>query len=286
MQHLLLYARFASRVTVRSNLICAKIGAGMGRNMDYKTFCISRNVIYNEYKIEDGPINKFYELKNPEREAVIAIPDGCIDLQIVLDQCRYKSFLCSSHKAGNITVTGDFTYCFGIKFNPGMTPACVGLPKQSTAGSRRELPELLRTLQMEDILPALTHFEDWVEFMQRNIDLKRKQTQKHVLVTYIVKEINQSFGNLPINELVERTGYSHCYVDRMFKEMVGLSLKKYADIIRMQNSIHMLEKKESEDLLELLGYYDQSHFIKAFKAFTMVTPNTFKVASKDKLRFV
>ena len=95
------------------------------------------------------------------------------------------------------------------------------------------------------------------------------------MTMYAVNKIDENRGYININELVERVGYSHCYTDRVFKNAVGLSMKQYANIVRIQRSLDILGEKNAADVCNDLGYYDQSHFIKDFKKFTLMTPKAY-----------
>mgnify|MGYP004632730511 FL=1 len=50
----------------------------------------------------------------------------------------------------------------------------------------------------------------------------------------------------------------------------------------MQAGIQYLLEQRDDEIYSELGYYDQAHFIKDFKKFTTVTPNSFK---KDAEKF-
>ena len=58
--------------------------------------------------------------------------------------------------------------------------------------------------------------------------------------------------------------------------MVGASPKKFTSIVRFRNIIQDYHPKAPLSALGFeAGYYDQAHFIKAFKCFTGETPEMF-----------
>lgn len=78
------------------------------------------------------------------------------------------------------------------------------------------------------------------------------------------------------------TGHIHAsrrYVEKLFKNAIGVSPKRYARLIRVKKaSILMLDKKFSGNISSIassLEYYDQSHFLKDFKSVTGQTPTAF-----------
>lgn len=97
------------------------------------------------------------------------------------------------------------------------------------------------------------------------------------LVSFITKVILDKVGVVRVEDVVERTGYSHTYVSKRFKEAVGCTMKTYASIIRTQNAIRFLSDSRYRGVTGLdigtgLGYYDQSHFDREFKKYTTLVP--------------
>jgi len=59
---------------------------------------------------------------------------------------------------------------------------------------------------------------------------------------------------------------------------VGLNPKQYLRIVRFQNILKLRESKYFQDYTTMAfdsGYYDQSHFIRDFKAITDLSPKEF-----------
>ena len=118
-------------------------------------------------------------------------------------------------------------------------------------------------------------FTDKIRMFTDEYDCSADMTDRRAMTMYVVNNIDENRGYVNINELVERVGYSHCYTDRVFKNAVGLSMKQYANIVRIQRSLDILGEKNAADVCNDLGYYDQSHFIKDFKKFTLMTPKAY-----------
>ena len=100
----------------------------------------------------------------------------------------------------------------------------------------------------------------------------------HPLALDVINKINSLNGQVNIGELVEKTGYCHRYVNRVFKKETGLSMKQFASIIRFQKVIHMLTYEKDVDMNDLInetGYYDQAHMINEFKKYTSYTMGQF-----------
>lgn len=88
--------------------------------------------------------------------------------------------------------------------------------------------------------------------------------------------IFSSHGLVTVAEMVAIAGVGERQLERLFKKYIGLSPKYYARIIRF-NYIFKLIKSKKDSWAEIVyqsGYYDQSHFIQNFKAFTGEDPSS------------
>lgn len=89
-----------------------------------------------------------------------------------------------------------------------------------------------------------------------------------------MQQILRSRGNLSIAALEKMLFLSQRRLEQLFKEHIGLSPKKYADIARFQSVLADAEQNSSLTQIALdAGYYDQSHFIRHFRKFTDGPPS-------------
>ena len=82
-------------------------------------------------------------------------------------------------------------------------------------------------------------------------------------------------GNLDIAALSKETGYSRKHLAAVFREHLGLPPKLLARLLRFQRALESLRSGAPPDLARLaldLGYYDQPHFTREFRAFAGITP--------------
>jgi AraC-like DNA-binding protein len=88
--------------------------------------------------------------------------------------------------------------------------------------------------------------------------------------------IENSHGNLRVNELADQIGYSRRNLERRFKEFTGITIKKFINNTRFQFALMLLRRGTvSSDIIYACGYFDQAHFIEEFKNVTGVTPGQF-----------
>ena len=109
---------------------------------------------------------------------------------------------------------------------------------------------------------------------------KRVSPMEHsnLLVLHAANLLVGSAGSVTVEQLAEETGYTTRYIDKSFRSEVGLSPKQLAKIFRFQAAVKALNAHTDRNLTEIameLGYYDQSHFVHDFKAFSGMTPKKY-----------
>jgi len=96
------------------------------------------------------------------------------------------------------------------------------------------------------------------------------------LVFAAITLINQHKGHIRIKELLEKLNISQSPLEKRFRQLVGTSPKKFASIVRLKYTLGMYKQGQSlTDLSYQPGFYDQAHFIKAFKTFAGESPENF-----------
>ncbi|HCJ6671557.1 TPA: AraC family transcriptional regulator [Acinetobacter baumannii] len=96
----------------------------------------------------------------------------------------------------------------------------------------------------------------------------------------LIDVISSSEGFISLEELAQRVGLSRYAIIRLFKANVGLTPHAFQINLKINQAREQL--KQGVPLAELavnLGFSDQSHFHKAFKALTGVTPRQFQLAA-------
>ncbi len=269
--------------------------------MKLRSFCISQNVRYFE-KFENDPMyHKFYELENPEHETIVAVPDGCIDIQFFWKKKECLVVVCGSYLQGDISLTSEYDRCFGVKFNLGVVPKIFSSRIPDLANHRMELTDFPFTEDFYSCLDSRDSFEMKITKF-KNCFQRFEQQETDNLTSYILRSLKAQTGVCYITGLVNETGYGHRHTNIVFKKNLGLTIKKCASILRVQEALECIAGESRSCLYEQtapsglqcdydrknyheLGYYDQSHYIHEFKKFTLHTPNDC-VKQADRIRFV
>ncbi|MDQ9035428.1 AraC family transcriptional regulator [Acinetobacter seifertii] len=95
----------------------------------------------------------------------------------------------------------------------------------------------------------------------------------------LVEAVTSSESFISLEELAQQVGLSRYAIIRLFKANVGLTPHAFQINLKINQARELL--KQGISLVELalnLGFSDQSHFHKAFKAHTGVTPRQFQLA--------
>lgn len=95
----------------------------------------------------------------------------------------------------------------------------------------------------------------------------------------VIQYIIDSKGILTIREIAGKEKLNIRTLERRFIKETGISAKQFAKIVQFQASLDQLTTKDFRKINDIVyanGFSDQSHFIRVFKAFTGVTPHTYR----------
>lgn len=112
----------------------------------------------------------------------------------------------------------------------------------------------------------------------------RFQAKKQLLdfkIRQSLQLILENKGQLSIGKVCNELKLNERTFERRFIKEVGISAKKFSQIIQFQHTLEQLTIKDYTKLTDIVynnGFADQSHFIKVFKAFTGKTPKKFQDA--------
>ncbi|MBS7006789.1 helix-turn-helix domain-containing protein [Anaerostipes sp.] len=227
-------------------------------------------------------ISHFYAFRVEEdvHDILSIVPDGCVDFLFYCSQDHpYASIIGTRLKASPmIGKPGD--YFFGVRFMPGKVLLPDTVKPDELVEGEAALMEFMKEEEVFDKIimsrDFLAQIRNFLEFYVNYHQDALEHLDDRNLGNYLVDEITQRAGNIKIEELGELTGYSVRYVNKVFKENMGISPKTYCKIARFQTILNSLKWEEDEkDLLAIAmnaGYYDQSHMMKDFRKYTNMTP--------------
>jgi AraC-like DNA-binding protein len=218
-----------------------------------------------------------WDLRDGDSHIVTTLPHPTVNLVA-------ESF----HPAIHGVLTGRFTYqltgsgrIFGITFRPaGFRPflgtSVAFLTNSSTSVAAVFGPAgdalVVQLLQMED-------FAEMVALSDRFVRERRPAVDPKVhLVNGIVEHIERDRSVTRVEAVVDRTGMSTRTLQRLFREYVGVSPKWVIQRYRLHEAADQLDSGSEIDLATLaqeLGYADQAHLARDFKALVGRSPREY-----------
>jgi AraC-like DNA-binding protein len=177
----------------------------------------------------------------------------------------------------------------GIRFRVGAAYPFLGIPSVEVVnqtslldllGAEQILPLYERVAQAATLQEQIAYLEAWL--LQR---LTQGKTADK-LVWHSLGKIQQQNGLLSMEGLAQHLNISQRQLERLYQIQVGVTPKLYARLLRVENARQALKQITAFSLTDLglqLGFYDQSHFIREFKAIVGMTPGGYIEHSQAQL---
>jgi AraC-like DNA-binding protein len=176
--------------------------------------------------------------------------------------------------------TIDLTELIGVLFHPGGTLAFFpdnthlftnretsleGIWGRAAANLRNDLREA----------PTPARKFDLLDFALRHRLSESTTTHRTPTIDYVLTQLHRSPGTITIAQLTRDMGIGPRRLSQLFRDHVGVSPKLYCRIQRFQQAVQHMHRGDDIHWAELAltcGYYDQSHFINDFHAFSGLSP--------------
>lgn len=256
--------------------------------MNYQTYIPAEDLqlfVKCYWTLEDADDTK------PERQQIV--PDGCMEMIFQLGNV-YKQYTPNDEFVlqprnfvfGQITQTLEIeatgrTQTFAVRFHPDGFKPFATLPLTAMENRAVPLDELfgIEGQQLETTMLAANNLEAQIVLIESFL---RSRLQTPYAIDWITKESVSTLlalqGQVSVGALSETVNVHRRQLERKFADVIGLSPKQLAKMIRLQTTLRQLSVNPGTSLTELAHvgqYYDQAHFIKDFKEFTGKTPKQF-----------
>lgn len=253
-------------------------------------YILLKTANYRSIKDSEDGFSHFYEffVQDGKNCDINAVPDGSIDLLFNIGENKVHTYISGTVFGAKPWQLGEENNCFGVRFQPG----CGILPKElSMSMLVNEDLEIDGNIFGENLVERIVEAKDLQERRQifkksyEGLLLKNEtNTFAKNIAEYVRKKISETKGQVTVNELSEETGYSLCYLRRVFKEYYGISPKQFSQFIRFQNLLKEVSANGShpEDLALICGYYDEAHMMKEFKRYAGITLGNYIALTQNK----
>jgi AraC-like DNA-binding protein len=236
----------------------------------------------------------FWILENEavaENPRELVLPDGCMELIIhygdlfrqyqpgtSASAVQPRSFLYGQLKKFiEVGPTGK-TGIISARFHPNGTEPFLSVPAQRLTDKITTLDTLFgeKGKKAEQEIIAADSIAKKISILENLLVSQiRPDFQADAVVENCVQRILQYNGLLNIESLDGIYPFSFRQLERKFTAVVGLTPKMFARIVRFRHIFRLANEQNIDTLATLAyesGYYDQSHFIRDFRAFSGLNP--------------
>ncbi len=136
--------------------------------------------------------------------------------------------------------------------------------------SKADYEQLLH--QIQPLPTTQQRIQVLAEYFYHLIAINKKNPQ---VVDIAIAKIFSAKGLIGVNEILKELNISERSLERYFKQFVGVSPQKFIRICRFQTALQKIKTADYQKLTDVaydLGYADQAHFIREFKAFFGTAP--------------
>ena len=253
-------------------------------------------MIYNAYKSKDSSnlIEEIFELKITNSDLPfqsIVLPLGNHSLAYTFKGLHKITVGDTVYNAKNLIVSGqnkksyllnidEETECIGIMFHPTALYKLTNLDVSTINKKHVSLSEFSKPLY-NILIPYFNKKlkgENALKTLETLLKQQKLTINSHTKnVDTALSIINKKRGQISINDLLIEIPVSQKTLETKFKQMVGLTPKKYARLFRFGSLMKKFNEKELKfkDLIEMYNFHDGSHFSKEFKHFMNQSPKAY-----------
>ena len=246
----------------------------------------------------------FFESSHTAHHSERVLPDGTFEWVIDLKDTPRKLFRqdspgeyrefrgswISGTRADYITIDVlDDASMIGVHFKPGGAAAFLSRPADELAARVEETTALFGGAA-NDLREALLEERSTVKrFALLEHFLLRRLTLPARRISHAVRRLTNSPQTARISVVADELGISQKHFIALFRAQVGLTPKTFCRVRRFHNALNEIGTKRKLEWAEIAaggGYYDQSHFIHDFHAFSGFNPSAYLTHRGEYLGFV
>ena len=158
-----------------------------------------------------------------------------------------------------------------------------GIPMQEFTNQSILLENFMAPVEVraiENQVMSVASAREKVMILQHFLSAKLQQPLFDPLMLQAAHLINHQFRSFNIKQVAAALGLGRRQFERRFQQSIGLSPRKFANILRFQKALFLqLQGEHWTDIVDICGYYDQSHFIREMKSLSSFSPGQVLAAS-------
>ena len=192
-------------------------------------------------------------------EGRLVTPDTCMDILFDLD-----------HTQGILTNVFCGIDAWAV---PLFSDESMAQVQNGFFDARRFFPAL--TQRLEAMLPCVDSLEGRARFAQQYLLETLRERREKPAVMNAIHAIVEKEGRAALSEAAAYACVSPRQLERLFGELVGVSPKKFAGLVRYQQvwrAVLFERDFNVQDAVHRFGFTDQSHLLRDFKRFHSLSP--------------
>lgn len=212
-------------------------------------------------------------------DKLVLIPDasGCL---IFTDDGKSVNSKLWGATTKAITVDNDvnrYPFRLFIEFRPGGLFSLTGTSQTELTDLQTPLPD--RQLH-SFIVEAYEKARDLSSFISRLNGILLSRIEQRMIPPAIdsaIETIRLHKGCISVKELATKEFYSSRHLNRLFTDYLGTNIKTYTTIVRINSVLQLMKGRQfsSGEFAHMAEFYDQSHFINAFRTICGATPKKY-----------
>lgn len=206
----------------------------------------------------------------------LIVADGCIDIYFDLTNPQDSYVMGFCKKYTEFLLENSFHYV-GIRFLPTMFPQLFNIDAKELSNRFEYLENVNKAVA--DFIKNTLNAEQGFDAIKNKLDayfLQRVSKADFNWDNRLYESIHSILEHKGVLDIEEMdTGISPRQLRRLFDFYVGDTAKTFSNVVRFQHILHAkpsIHSLKQNKLFYDAGYYDQAHFIKAFKNLYGVTP--------------
>jgi AraC-like DNA-binding protein len=191
-----------------------------------------------------------------------------------------KSYFCGQLTKYHEVVPAKNTGMLAVLFYPYAAKAFTHFPIEELTNKSVDLKIVYgpSVAAVERDIAAASTYEEKAGVVEKFLQAQFFISNKYQfgIIKQAVNYINDAKGLITVKEVAGLVFTGQRHFERVFKSMVGISPKMYAQIIKFYSALERMDSAERMTKVCFdFGYFDQSHFIKTFKRFTGLRPKDY-----------
>lgn len=163
-----------------------------------------------------------------------------------------------------------------FSFKPCAALPIFGIPLQQFTNHSVPLEYFMPSAEVlateEKVMLAATADEK-VAILQSFLAAKLRPCLFDPLMLQAAQLINRQFNSFNIEQVAATLGLGRRQFERRFQRSVGLSPLRFSNTLRFQKALFLhMQGEHWADIVDMCGYYDQSHFIREIKSLSSFSP--------------